>query len=76
MEKENIMRDRKMKGVFKKTRALICVLLMAVLAVLVIPQKSDAAAYNQDEILFYGIEARLLDNGSVHFTYRSEEQHV
>ncbi|MBE7070414.1 MAG: hypothetical protein E7386_07925 [Ruminococcaceae bacterium] len=58
-----------MKGVFTKTRALISVLLLAVLTVFVIPQKSDAASYNQDEILYYGIEAHLLDTGSVQFTY-------
>ena len=58
-----------MKGVITKTRAIMAMLLLAVLTMLVLPQKSDAASYNQDEILYYGIEAHLLDTGSVQFTY-------
>ena len=68
MEK-GIIRGKEMKGGFKKTRAVAVMLLLAVLTVFAVPLKSDADYYNQDEILYYGIEAHLLDTGSVQFTY-------
>ena len=58
-----------MKSIFTKTRAVMVILLLAVLTVFALPQKTGAAASAEDEILYYGIEAKVLETGSVQFVY-------
>ena len=58
-----------MKSIFAKIRAVMVILLLAVLTVFAVPQKAGADTYAQDEILYYGIEAKVLDTGSVEFIY-------
>ena len=58
-----------MKSTFTKTRAVMAILLLVVLTVFAVPLKTSAATYAQDEILYYGIEAHVLETGSVKFVY-------
>lgn len=58
-----------MKSIFTKTRAVMVILLLAVLTVFALPQKTGASASAEDEILYYGIEAKVLETGSVQFVY-------
>ena len=60
-----------MKRVFSSIKIMMTVLLMAVLVLFMVPQKTEALNY-QDEILYYGITAHVLESGSVKFTYEIE----